>query len=87
VIDMNAPALVRPVAARNQPPSPAREAIVVDVRDDTIGLRLDMDADLAPNRIIEVAVDGCWSRGRVLWSRAGVRNALIASVQVSRDGC
>jgi hypothetical protein len=87
MIDMNAPALVRPVAARNQPPSPARRAVVVDVRDDTIGLRLAMDADLAPNRIIEVAVDGSWTRGRVLWSRAGVRNALIASVQVSRDGC
>ena len=84
---MNAPALVRPVAARNQPPFPARPAVIVDVRDDTIGLRLESDTELAPNRIVELAVDGSWSRARVLWSRAGVRNAFIASVQVTPEGC
>jgi hypothetical protein len=78
-----AAALIRPVVSEGQPPLPACPATIVDVADRAVGLRVGPDVDVTPDRLIEVAIHGRWSRGRVIWSRAGIRDAVIASVELA----
>jgi hypothetical protein len=75
--------LIRPLTPPGQPPSPTQPATIVDITPDTIALRLDHDASITPNQLIELTIDGHWSRGRILWSRQGIRNTVIAYVEVA----
>jgi hypothetical protein len=76
-----AAALIRPAAARDELPAPTCPATVVDVSDRAIGLRVRPDVDVTPNQLIELGVGDVWRRGRIVWSRNGVRDAVIASVE------
>ena len=72
-------AAVRQVVARNQPRPVAHPAIIVDVS--TLGAASACRRfPLVPNRMIEIGIDGSWSRARVVWSRIGLDgSASVAS--------
>jgi hypothetical protein len=55
----------------------------LEVRAGAVELRVAPDVDVTPNRQVELAIDGCWSLGRIEWSRPGVRDAVIACVQLT----
>ena len=61
-------ALIRPVAARNQPRPPAHPATIVDVSVNGVGLRTSHEITLRPGWIVELGVDGAWSRCRIIWA-------------------
>jgi hypothetical protein len=74
---IEAAALVRDAAAGNQQP-----ATIVEVCGEQLALRLDPNVDITPDRIIEVGVDGHWTPGRVIWTRRGLRDAIVAHVEL-----
>jgi hypothetical protein len=83
---IEAAALIRPVTAKNQFPAPSVPATVVDVTANGLGLRVDPGADVTPNRMIELGIDGHWTRGRVIWSGQGIHNAVIAGIELTEPG-
>ena len=80
---VEAAALLRPPTAKNQLPAPAVPVTVVDVSRNRIGLRLDPGTDVAPNRMVEVGIEGQWIRGRIVWSAEGVLGSVIAGVELA----
>jgi hypothetical protein len=74
-------AAVRQVVARNQPRPVAHPAIIVDVSPLGAALRVPVEVPLVANRMIEVGVDGSWSRARVVWSRIGLDGMRIGGVE------
>jgi len=78
-----ASAFIRPAFAADDTAPLARPATVVDVSDQTIGLRVRPDVDVTPNQVVELTVGDTWRRGRVVWSRNGVRDAVIAYVELT----
>ena len=74
-------AAVRQVVARNQPRPVAHPAIIVDVSPLGAALRVPVEVPLVPNRMIEIGVDGSWSRARVVWSRIGLDGMRIGGVE------
>jgi hypothetical protein len=37
--------------------------------------------EMVPNRMIEIGVDGAWSRARVVWSRIGLDGQRLCGVE------
>jgi hypothetical protein len=74
-------AVVRQLAARNQPRPVAHPAIIVDVSTRGAALRVPVEVELMPNRMIEIGVDGAWSRARVVWCRVGLDGQRIGGVE------
>ena len=74
-------AAVRHVVARNQPRPVAHPATIVDVSTRGAAVRVPFDFDLVPNRMIEIGIDGAWSRVRVVWSRIGLDGQRIGGVE------
>jgi hypothetical protein len=44
-------------------------------------LRVPSEVELVPNRMIELGIDGAWSRARVVWSRIGLDGQRIGGVE------
>jgi hypothetical protein len=80
---IEATALIRPITANNQPAATPCEATVVDLTDGSLGVRVGATVDVTPNRLVELGVDGQWGRGRIIWSRPGLRDAVIAAIEVT----
>ena len=80
---VEAAAQIRPVAAEDQPPAVPSPATIVDVTKHGLGLRVTPGMDVTPDRIVEIGVDGRWGRGRVLWSRQGIRDVIIAAIELT----
>ena len=74
-------AVIRPLAARNQPRPEAHPATIVDVSGLGAALRVHRDVDLTPNRMIEIGLDGTWTRARIVWSRVGLDGMRIGGVE------
>jgi hypothetical protein len=83
---IQAAALIRPVTAKNQFPATPVPVTVVDVSAHGLGLRVEPGTDVTPNRMIELGIDGHWTRGRVIWSANGIRNAVIAGIELAETG-
>jgi len=73
-------ALIRSVAARNQPRPPAYPATIVDVSVKGAGIRTSNEITLRPGWTVELGVDGAWSRCRVMWSRPDLQGGQAAGV-------
>ena len=80
---IEAAAEIRPVAAEDQPPAVSSPATIVDITNQGLGLRVDPGMDVSPNRIVEIGVDGRWGRERVIWSRQGIRDVIIAAIELT----
>jgi hypothetical protein len=74
-------AVVRQPAARNQTRPDALPATIVDVSSRGAALCVPLEFDLVPNRIIEIGIDGAWTRARVVWSRLGLDGRRIGGVE------
>jgi hypothetical protein len=74
-------AVVRQVAARNQPRPDAFPCTIVDVSGRGAALRVPRDFDMIANRLIEIGVDGSWTRARVVWSRVGLDGYKLGGVE------
>jgi hypothetical protein len=74
-------AVVRHHVARNQPPPEPYPATVVDVSSLGAALRVPLDFDLLPNRMVEIGIDGTWTRARVVWSRVGLDGCRIGGIE------
>ena len=74
-------AVVRQLAARNQPRPAAHPATIIDVSTLGAALRVPLEVELIPNRMIEIGIDGAWSRARVVWSRIGLDGMRIGGVE------
>jgi len=74
-------AVVRHHVARNQPPADPFCATIVDVSSRGAAVRVPRDFEVVPNRLIELGVDGSWTRARVVWSRMGLDGHRIAGVE------
>jgi hypothetical protein len=74
-------AVVRQHVARNQPRAEAFPATIVDVSGLGAALRVPRDFDLVPNHMIEIGIDGSWTRARVVWSRMGLDGSRIGGVE------
>jgi hypothetical protein len=73
--------VVRHHVARNQPPADPFCATIVDVSSRGAAVRVPRDFEVVPNRLIELGVDGSWTRARVVWSRMGLDGHRIAGVE------
>lgn len=74
-------AVVRQIAARNQPRPLPQPATIVDVSTKGAALRVELEVDLVPGRVIEIGIDGTWTRARVVWSRIGLDGCRIGGVE------
>jgi hypothetical protein len=74
-------AVVRHRVARNQPAPEAYPATIVDVSSRGAALRVPRDFDMVVNRVIEIGIDGSWSRARVVWSRIGIDGRRLCGVE------
>ena len=83
---IEASALIRPVTAEDQPPPVPSPATIVDISARGLGLRVAAGVDVTPDRLIEIGVDGRWGRARIVWSREGVRDAVIAGIELADTG-
>ena len=73
-------ALLRCVAARNQPRPPSRRVTIVNVSVRGAGLRVAPGIALEPGRTIELGIDGDWSRCRVIWVSPGTDGGTVGGV-------
>jgi hypothetical protein len=78
-------AAVRHVVARNQPRPVAHPATIVDVSALGAAVRVPFDFDMVANRMIEIGIDGVWSRARVVWSRVGLDGQRIGGVEFAES--
>src|SRR4051794_23168074 len=83
---IEAATVIRPLTGTNQPPEPSVAATVVDLTDRTVGLRVDAGVDVTPARMMELDLDGHWYRGRITWSRPGLRDTVIVAVELADAG-
>ena len=74
-------ALVRTVPARNGPPPSTHPACIVDISIRGAGVRVPAALDMAPGTLIDLGLDESWSRTRVVWSRPGWHDDLVAGVE------
>jgi hypothetical protein len=74
-------ALFRPAVERDDTPGLAWPVMVVDVSDRALCLRVSPKVDVTPSQLVELGVGDVWRRGRIAWSRHGVREAVIVSVE------
>ena len=56
-------------------------ACIVDISVKGAGLRVPDVVDLAPGTPLDLGLDGSWSRARVVWSRPGWHDDLVAGVE------
>jgi hypothetical protein len=74
-------AVVRAVAARNQPRPPIYAVTIVDVSLKGAGLRAPRDIELRPGWAVELGIDGQWSRCRIVWSQLDFVGTQVAGVE------
>jgi hypothetical protein len=73
-------ALIRSVAARNQPRPSAHPATIIDVSVKGARIRTTNDITLRPGWTVELGVDGAWSRCRIVWCRPDLAGGQVAGV-------
>jgi hypothetical protein len=76
-------AVIRAVAARNQPRPPAYPVTITDVSVKGAGLWTTSAIELRPGWLIELGIDDQWSRCRIVWSRPEIGGGQIAGVEFS----
>ena len=74
-------ALVRTVAARNQPQPVPRPVTVVDISPNGAGLCVPPEIDLRRGWLVELGVDDEWSRARILWCHSTIGGETAAGVE------
>jgi len=74
-------ALVRTVPPRSDLLAATHPACIVDISVKGAGLRVPDVVDLTPGTPIDLGLDGSWSRARVVWSRPGWHDDLVAGVE------
>jgi hypothetical protein len=74
-------ALVRTVPERSDLLATTHPACIVDISVKGAGLRVPAVVDLTPGTPIDLGLDGSWSRARVVWSRPGWHDDLVAGVE------